>query len=162
VIKVSGTMYSYSFLCNRKLWFFVHGIKMEQESENVKLGKVIDETSFCREEKGILIDNTVSIDFIRKGLVFEVKKSDKELQMAINQLKYYLYILKQKGLECPKGIISIPAQKKTIDVTLQEDDISKIEIRLRNIESIIKQDIPPSVISKKCCKPCAYFEICYI
>lgn len=135
---------------------------MEQESENVKLGKVIDETSFCREEKGILIDDTVSIDFIRKGLVFEVKKSDKELQMAINQLKYYLYILRQKGLECPKGIISIPAQKKTIDVTLQEDDISEIEIRLRNIESILKQDIPSNVINEKCCKPCAYFEICYI
>ena len=39
---VSGTIYSYSFLCMRKVWLSYHNLSMEQESELVEVGKLIE------------------------------------------------------------------------------------------------------------------------
>ena len=36
---------------------------MEQNNENVSLGKIIDESSYMREDKHINIDNVINIDF---------------------------------------------------------------------------------------------------
>ena len=47
---VSGTIYSYSFLCMRKVWLSYHNLSMEQESELVEIGKFIDETTYKNEK----------------------------------------------------------------------------------------------------------------
>ena len=49
--EISGTMYSYSYLCDRKLWLYSKDIVMEQESEYVSMGKIIDEESYKRDKK---------------------------------------------------------------------------------------------------------------
>ncbi len=161
-MQITGTMYSYSFLCDRKLWLFAHKIAMEQESENVRIGKFIDETTFAREDKNIQIDDTANIDFLRKGIIYEVKKSEKEIQMGINQVKYYLYLLREKGMDGQKGILSIPTKKQTHEIILEEADIVNIKSRLEKIEDIIQKNKPPGVIEKKACKACAYYELCFI
>lgn len=58
-------MMYYYYVCKRKLWYFYHEIQMEQESENVAIGKLLDETSYKREDKHINIDNVINIDFLR-------------------------------------------------------------------------------------------------
>ena len=63
---VSGLLYEYYHICKRKTWYFANGLAMEDENENVHIGKIIDETTYSREKKGILIDNTINIDFINK------------------------------------------------------------------------------------------------
>lgn len=71
---------------------------MEQNNENVKLGKILDESSYIRENKHIEIDGTINIDFIHDYKVLhEVKKSRKIEEAGIWQVKYYLYYLKQRG-----------------------------------------------------------------
>lgn len=159
--KITGVMYSYSFLCNRKLWFFSHDITMEHESELVSIGKLIDENTFERERKHILIDGIVNIDFIKNGIVYEVKKSEKEKQMAINQIKYYLYIMKQNGMEEIKGTLSIPTAKYKEEVILTDADILMIMQRIKVIEEIINSDKIPKAERISACKSCAYFEMCY-
>ena len=80
-MQVTGTMIYYYFVCQRKLWYFCNEITMEQNSELVSIGKVLDETSYQREKKSILIDNQINIDFIENGAVLhEVKKTKKKLQ----------------------------------------------------------------------------------
>lgn len=64
-MRITGTMLYYYFVCQRKLWYFINDIRMEQEDENVLLGKLLDESSYGREDKQILIDDTVNIDFIK-------------------------------------------------------------------------------------------------
>ena len=76
--KITGVMYSYYFLCHRKLWLFAHNINMEQESEAVFIGKLIDEDTYKREKKHILIDDKINIDYIHNGIGCENKKSEKE------------------------------------------------------------------------------------
>mgnify|MGYP000731958056 CR=1 FL=1 len=65
-MNVTGIMVYYYFICERRLWYFANQINMEQNSELVQIGKIIDETTYSREKKGILIDNTINIDFINK------------------------------------------------------------------------------------------------
>lgn len=40
---VTGTEFNYYNICRRKLWLFSHGIQMEHTSDNVLLGKMIDD-----------------------------------------------------------------------------------------------------------------------
>ena len=94
-MNITGVMIYYYFICQRKLWYFANEINMEQNSELVSIGKTIDETSYKREKKSILIDNTINIDFIKDGAVLhEVKKTKAIEEAGIWQLKYYMYYLK--------------------------------------------------------------------
>lgn len=159
---VSGTIYSYSFLCSRKVWLSYHNLSMEQESELVEIGKFIDENTYKNERHNFLIDNIVNIDFLKKNIVHEIKKSDKEKQMAINQIKYYLFILKNHGFENIKGELNIPKSKYTEEVILSEDDIENIKNQLEKIDKILKSKDIPETVNKKSCFKCAYYELCYI
>ena len=64
-IKITGIHIYYYTVCKRKLWLFHHNIQLEQENEDVKIGKVIDESTYLRDNKHINIDNVINIDFIR-------------------------------------------------------------------------------------------------
>ena len=41
---VTGMQVYYYYVCKRKLWYFSNELTMESENENVKIGKIIDET----------------------------------------------------------------------------------------------------------------------
>lgn len=59
--EITGVMMYYYQVCDRKLWYFYHEIQMEQGNENVKLGKILDEETYQRDEKHINIDNVISV-----------------------------------------------------------------------------------------------------
>lgn len=160
---ISGIMIYYYIVCKRKLWYFYNQIQMEAENENVKIGKVLDENSYEREEKHINIDDVISIDYIKsKGILHEVKKSKKIEEAGIMQVKYYLYYLKQKGLENIRGKVDYPLLKQSIDIELTEEDDIYIESLLIDLKEIVNRDIPPLLERKGICKNCAYFELCFI
>ena len=93
---VTGTMVSYYFVCKRKLYYHAHQLRMEQNNEDVALGKLLDESSYTRDEKHFTIDDSISIDFIREHcMLHEIKKSKAIEESGIWQLKYYLYYLKK-------------------------------------------------------------------
>lgn len=97
--KITGLMVYYYFICQRKLWYFTNEINMEQNSELVAIGTALDEGSYTRENKNILIDNTINIDFIKNGAVLhEVKKTKAMEEAGIWQVKYYMYYLENKGV----------------------------------------------------------------
>ncbi|WP_369461587.1 Dna2/Cas4 domain-containing protein [Thermoclostridium stercorarium] len=66
MVKVTGVMMEYYFVCKKKLWYFANQIQMENENENVLIGRMIDENSYIQEKRNILIDGTINIDFIKK------------------------------------------------------------------------------------------------
>jgi len=162
-VHITGCMINYYFICQRKLWYFCHQIQMEYNSELVQIGKVIDQTSYGREKKSIMIDNTICIDFIDgKGVINEVKKSDSMEYAHIWQLKYYLYYLKLKGIEDLAGSLDYPKLKKKIRLELGDDDILFIEKMLIEIQTIKNLELPPAVINSPICQKCSYYELCYI
>lgn len=160
--KITGLMFAYYHLCARKLWFYSHGIGMEQNSEEVQIGKLLDENSYRKEEKHILINDCVNIDYLKNGIVYEIKKSKAEKEMSIAQIKYYLYHLWKSGVENPIGILKIPSIKYQEEICLLEEDIEKIECRLKEIREIIASKKVPVLKEMKVCKKCSYYELCYI
>lgn len=160
MIEITGTLYSYYFLCSRKMWLYYHHISFESEHINVRIGKDLDENSYLREKHGIDIDGFAKIDYIKNNVVYEVKKSDNQSQMAINQLKYYLYLLRQKGLKM-SGQINYPLLKKTTSVELLDSDITEIENNLAMVKSGLSMAVPPAAERKSYCKSCAYFDFCF-
>ncbi len=161
--RITGAMFYYYFVCKRKLWYFCNEIQMESFDENVILGRILDENSYKRDEKSVQIDGTINIDFVEKnGVIHEVKKSRKIEQAGIWQLKYYIWYLKQKGVENIKGEMDYPALKQKLDICLTEDDERYIKEVLREIEKIKKEELPPQCEKKGFCKKCAYFDLCFI
>lgn len=161
--KITGSMFYYYFVCHRKLWCFYNEITMEDTDENVMLGKLIDENSYGRENKHIMIDETVNVDFIKDWKVLhEIKKSKSIEKAAIWQVKYYLYFLNKRGIKVEKGILDYPTLRKREEVKLEEGDEERIKNILTEIEEIISKDKTPKVINEKICKNCAYYEYCYI
>lgn len=162
-MKITGVMVYYYFICQRKLWLFANEINMEQNSELVSIGKIIDDTTYKREQKSILIDNTINIDFIKNGAVLhEVKKTKSIEEAGIWQLKYYMYYLEEKGVKNIEAKIDYPLLRETKELELSEEDRKIIKNIIINIEQIIQNDKPPKVINSKICRSCAYYDLCYI
>lgn len=161
--SITGVMVYYYFVCKRKLWYFVNDLNMESNSELVGIGKLIDETSYNREKKNILIDEVINIDFLKDWeIIHEVKKSRKMDEAAKWQLKYYIWILRSKGVDIEKGILDYPLLRKREEVFLDIDEQKKLESILEDIEKIISLKLPPNTIDHKICKKCAYYELCYV
>ena len=161
--KVTGVMIYYYFVCKRKLWYFCHEIRMEAENEDVLLGKLLDESSYGKNEKHINIDNVINIDFIRdQKELHEVKKSRSMEEAGIWQIKYYLYYLQKRGVENLKGKVDYPLLKKVRTIELTEEDCIRLEAILLDVAEIRGRSCPPSVEQQKICKMCSYFDLCFI
>lgn len=159
--KITGVMFYYYHVCKRKLWLFSKNISLEEENDNVILGKLLDENSYTREDKHIMIDETINIDFLKKWkILHEIKKSKNIEEASIWQVKYYLYFLKNKGIEVEKGVIDYPKIKEIKEIFLEKEDIIKIEETLEEISNILNLKTAPDFKKIKICKNCAYHDYC--
>ncbi len=162
---VNGTLINYYFHCKTQCWLHANRINLEDNSEDVRIGKILHEIN---EEKNknteISIDN-VKIDKLTKEYLVEVKKSDSDVEAVKWQVLLYLYKLKQKGV-IKKGKIEFiekNRQKKKIHyVDLDEENEKELIEVLKNIEELINLEHPPPVVLEKKCKKCAYYEYCFI
>lgn len=162
-MKVTGVMIAYYFTCLRKLWYYSHHITMEDESDDVKLGKLLDERSYVREDKHVLIGDSIAIDFMRQSReIHEVKKSRSIEESSIWQVKYYIYYLKQLGIDGVSGVIHYPLLKEQVRVELEQVDIAELERVIVDIEVLCGHDLPPPPERKPYCSPCAYYELCFV
>lgn len=159
--NITGIMIYYYFVCKRKLWLFSNEITMEHENENVMLGKLLDESSYSKEKKHILIDDTINIDFLKDWeILHEIKKSQSMEEASIWQIKYYLYFLKKREIKVEKGILDYPKLKERKEIFLEKEDIKNIEETLKNINNIICSENVPEFKILKICKNCSYYEYC--
>lgn len=161
--RITGVMVYYYFVCRRKLWYFCHDINMENENEYVMIGRILDETSYKRDDKHVNIDNVINIDFIREHKeIHEIKKSKAIEEAGIWQTKYYLYYLKQRGVTQLKAKIDYPLLRKNIVVELSAEDEEKMRGVLDDIILVKKRETVPQLEKKKICKKCAYYDLCFI
>ena len=162
-MQITGIMIYYYFVCKRKLWYFLNQINMEQNSELVSIGKIIDETTYKDEKKGILIDNTINIDFIKNGAVLhEVKKTKQIEEAGIWQIKYYMYYLEEKGVKNIQAEIDYPLLRQTEQIILEQKDKKILKKVIEEIEELYRNDKIPKKIDSKICKKCAYYDLCYV
>ena len=162
---ITGTHFNYYLICQRKLWLFANGITMENTSDLVYEGKLIHETSYQRRSEKyqeIAIDG-IKIDYYdpKHKVVHEIKKSDKHEKAHEWQLKYYLYVLEQNGIEGVTGLLEYPRLHKTEEIALTISDRLTIADMVINIDLIIKSEECPKRLLKSRCKNCSYFDFCW-
>lgn len=163
-MNITGTHVNYYFVCKRELWFFSHALNMEHNSDLVLLGKLVDESSYQREERGINIDNTIVIDWIEGNprVIHEVKKSDSVEKAHEAQVLYYIYYLKKLGVEGVKGELDYPKLKKRVMVELTPEKEARIEETIDRIREIVELPSPPPIeVKRSFCRNCSYFQLCY-
>ena len=164
--RIRGTQINYYFICRTKLWLFSHNIQMEQESENVSMGKLLHKNTYGREKKDLTIDNLISVDFIRRGGVLElheVKKSKKMEDAHHYQILYYIYYLKhEKHIDEIKGFIDYPKMRKRETVELDEAGEERLKEILNDIDVIIHGEAPQPDKKTGVCRKCAYYELCWV
>lgn len=159
-IKITGVKINYLYVCERKLWLFDRGISMESGYDKVLMGKLLGEHSYPDEEKKeMLIDNLICIDIVSEDEIREVKTSNKLYQADRIQILYYLYYLKNLGIE-KKGVINYPKMRKKEEITLTQQNEQEVETALKRIKEILMMEKPPELIQKSYCSKCAYCEFC--
>lgn len=165
-MNLTATHINYYHICHRKLWLFANGIQMEHTSETVAEGKLIGETSYPeRAEKYTEIEiDGIKIDFYdaKSKVVHEVKKSNKVEQAHIAQVKYYIFKLRQQGIEGVSGIIEYPKLREREVVILTPEDIEQIKDWEISIRNLIQSEACPPLLNKPICKKCSYYEFCYV
>lgn len=161
----TGTHFNYYLICHRKLWLFATGINMESTSELVYEGKLLHETSYPRRSEKyqeISLDG-IKIDFYdpKNKVVHEIKKSDKHEEAHEWQVKYYLYVLEQNGIEGATGLLEYPKLHKTDEVLLTTPDREAIREMIEKIGKINQDEHCPERIPKTKCRNCSYFDFCW-
>ena len=164
-MTITGTHFNYYLICQRKLWLFANGINMENTSDLVYEGKLLHETSYPRRSekyREIELDG-IKIDYYdpKNKVVHEIKKSEKHEEAHEWQLKYYMWVLAQNGIEGASGVLEYPKLHRTSEVFLTSPDNDAISEMLEQIEKIIHQDLAPARIKKPQCRNCSYFDFCW-
>ena len=163
--QITGTLINYYFHCKTQCWLHANRINLEDNSEDVRIGKVLHEINEQESKNAEISIDNVKIDKLTKEYLVEVKKSDSDIEAVKWQVLLYLYKLKHKGIE-RKGKIEFiekNRQKRKIHyVELDEENEQKLLQILKEIEMLIENSAPPEPILDGKCKKCAYYEYCFI
>lgn len=164
-MRVNGTLINYYFHCKRQCWFHGNRINLEDNSEDVKIGKAIHEVKSEKSTNSEIAIENIKVDKLTKDYLVEVKKSDADVEAATWQVLLYLKILKEKGIERLGKLEFVEKNKsknKTLIVNLTEENSKELDIIISKIENLLNEEVAPGVISEPKCKKCAYYEYCYV
>jgi len=164
-MNITGTHFNYFLVCQRKLWLFANGIHMEQTSDLVYEGKMIHENSYpqrASKYREIEMDG-IKIDFYDPvgKIIHETKKSRKEHDSHLWQLKYYIYRFEIAGVDGVTGLLEYPSERQTEEVFLSISDREYIEEIEKEINIVTGADYCPPAIDAAKCKKCSYFDFCF-
>lgn len=163
-MRVNGTLINYYFHCKRQCYLHGNRLNLEDNSEQVKVGRALHEELSKKDNTEIALDN-IRLDRLSNEYLTEVKKSDADVDAAKWQLLFYLKILKDKGI-MRKGKLEFIEKgnknKKILYYSLTLKIEEELEIYIHEIEGLLKSEKIPDVINKSGCKKCAYYEYCYI
>ena len=115
--RVTGVMVQYYTACKTELWYFANNISYNDEDENIRIGRMIHKDSFENEKKEIQIDNCISIDYVKNEkndvVIHEIKKSSKLIEPVKDQVLFYMWYLKNKGIQYSCHYYISQRKKKT-------------------------------------------------
>lgn len=176
-LRVGGMVLGYYLICPRKAWLSLRGLWMEQESDAVAQGRLLDEVTYQRADKHLALEAEApcgtrlvgKVDWanLKAGVLHETKKGRTCEDAHRWQLRFYLWLLQRNGVTRPDGWpfagqLNYPALRKTETVTLEEAHSERLAEMVREIGVLAYRFTPPDRITKRSfCKQCAFEELCY-
>lgn len=164
-MNITGTIINYYFHCKRQCWLFSNRVNLEDNSQDVKVGKAMHEVKLeHKKDKEVSIGN-VRVDKISGKYLVEIKKSDADRVATRWQLYFYLKELENKGIYKEGKIEYIEKNnkgRKIEYIQMTEDIRNELKQIEENILKLIKEEMVPKAEWGCKCKKCAYRDYCYI
>lgn len=165
-MKITGTIINYYFHCKRQCYLFANRINLEDNSEDVRIGKILHEIRAKDNRDTEIKYENIVLDKLSAKYIEEYKKSDADTEAARMQLIFYLKQLQEKGIIKEGKLIYDEKNKKdgkkTEIIKLDESNINKLNKCIEEIEKLVNQNKVPEVEKNKKCKRCAYYDYCYL
>ena len=174
---VGGMLIGYYLICPRKAWLSANGLWMEQESDAVALGRLLDESSYQRSDKHITLhaETADAIPLVgkidranlREGVLHETKKGRACEEAHVWQVRFYLWLLLLNGVRRADGgaftgQIDYPALRRTENVELAAEHAQQLAAWTGELQRVLQRPTPPPRIAqRKFCRKCAFEELCY-
>lgn len=175
--RIGGMLVGYHAVCPRKAWYSLRGLWMEQESEAVALGRLLDQTRYARRKRPALItaeapDGTPLVAKLdgadlREGVLHETKKGRSCEDAHRLQLRFYLWVLKCAGVtradgDPLTGQLDYPALRRTEAVTLDREHESELEETVAALAALARAEAPPPRHPRRAfCRRCAFEALCF-
>jgi len=162
-LRTNGIKVNYWAVCERKVWLYGRGLRMEAFSDRVALGRLLHERAYPDlPRRELLIDDLIKVDLLKhEGKVLEVKHSKKLVDAARLQVAYYLLYLRWLGAGELVGELRFPKERRREEVRLTPELEAQVAEALRDIKQIEKLPSPPEVDFTPICRVCAYCELCW-
>lgn len=97
-MKITGTIINYYFHCKRQCYLFANRVNLEDNSEDVRIGKVLHEIRAQDNKEAEIKYENIVLDKVSSKYVEEYKKSDSDTEASRMQLIFYLKQLQDKGI----------------------------------------------------------------
>lgn len=163
-MRINGTIINYYFHCKRQCYLFANRINLEDNSEDVRIGKVLHEIkNMDKNNTEVKLDN-IAIDKITDKYVIELKKSDSDIKAAKMQVLLYLNELSKKGIKRNgKLVFNEKNNDEKVDIIVLDDKSKKdLEACIEEINLLLSNELPPKPKLLKKCKKCSYYEYCFL
>ncbi|MDD3304067.1 MAG: CRISPR-associated protein Cas4 [Clostridia bacterium] len=163
-MRITGTIINYYFHCKRQCYLYANRMNLEDNSEDVRIGKVLHEIKNMDKSNTEIKLDAIAIDKITDKYVVELKKSDSDIKAARMQVLLYLYELNKKGIT-RDGKLTFNEKNSNEENTiilLKEETIKELKECMQNIEKLLESKTVPDGKWLKGCKKCAYYEYCYL
>ena len=159
---ITGTLINYFLHCKRQCFLFLNNIKLEDSSDLVKIGKYYhEEYAKKNAEDSELEFDGFKIDKIQGDYVIEYKKKNSDEKACEFQLLFYLYQLKQKGVD-KKGMLKFKESRADKEIILTVDKEKELLEIIRGIEALAESKAAPEAKKTKRCYKCAYYNYCFV
>ena len=176
-LRIGGMLVNYYRICPRKAWWTLRGITMEQESDTVALGRLLDEGTYARDEKHIQLEAEApdgmplvgKIDRmkLRQGVLHETKKGRFCEEAHRWQVRFYLWLLYLNGVTRAdgqpfSGQLDYPLLKRTETVQLEASHRAELAQLVQDIRALTLLDSPPPMLTDRTfCTTCSFEELCF-
>lgn len=165
-MKITGTIINYYFHCKRQCYLFANKVNLEDNSEDVRIGKVLHEIRAKDNKNSEIKYENIVLDKVTSRYVEEYKKSDADSEAAKMQLLFYLKQLQDKGITKEGKLIYDEKNnregKKSEIIKLDDENTKKLDNCVKEIENLLKQERVPDIERDRKCKKCAYYDYCYL
>lgn len=159
-MPIRGVEMHYYAICHRKLWLFHKGLGLENDGhDRVMEGKILHDQAYPGTERDIQPSESVQMDREDGEYVREIKLTSRMKHADRLQMLYYLYILKENGVQ-KKGLLSYTKEKRTEEVVLDKRGEEKVETALKRIPKILNGPVP-TFQKLPFCGKCAYKDFCF-
>ena len=145
-MRINGTLINYYFHCKRQCYLFGNRINLEDNSEDVMIGRVLHELKNTSDKTEVKFEN-ISIDKITDKYVVEMKKSDSDIEASRMQLLYYLKVLHEKGIERDGKLVFCEknSDEKVDIIKLNQENVKLLNECEERINDLISGTIVPPV-----------------